>query len=86
MQIEPSKLVSQITALTGAGGDYPGRHGRSADALILQTDRKGEILAQSSIHEDVTAVQTARNALRTGTLETNAAFNAAAESLLTLGI
>jgi hypothetical protein len=86
MQIEPSKLVSHITAPTGAGGDHPARHGRSADALILQTDRKGETLSQSIIHEDVTAVQKARNALRAGTLETNAAFNAAAEALLTLGI
>ena len=87
MQIEPLQFVSQITARTGPGGDHSRYRGQSADAALLQSDTRGTgALPQSVLLEDITAVQQARQALLDGTLETESAFNSAAETLLRLGI
>jgi hypothetical protein len=87
MQINFSQSVSQIAPAAGPGREQSHRQGHSAAATGLQRERSlTEIRAQTFNDDHISAVRQARNAIAAGTLETDAAFTAVAETLLTIGI
>lgn len=87
MQIIPSQFVPHIAAPSGPDREHSHGHGHSPSTVIARPDRKhAEPLAHSVTCSRISAVQKARGDLHTGTLETAAAFNDAADALLIRGL
>lgn len=86
MQITPSQSVSHIAAPAGPGYDHGHGRGHTPAIAILHAGQRHADALHAIVQEDVSVVQQARHDLRARTLETEAAFDTAAEVLLTLGI
>lgn len=87
MQIDPKQFVSAIIAPTGQAGEHSQQRKCASDVIcLLNSQRAIEVMGQLQHAENANAVTQARNDLRAGTLETETAFKAAVETLITLGI
>lgn len=87
MQIEPSQPVWHVTGPTGPGDDHPRRYRHDDTAIFRVADaRQIEAAEQAMQRTAVSAVAEAQNDLLAGRLETDAAFQAAAEAMLLRGV